>query len=263
MKQSTLPILVGAALLLALLAAAVLLRRAPTEEPGTAKAAIAPPRIPPSSSDPQELGRARERIAALEAELERVRAVQARSEKLLADLKPVAEMVEKARTNGASSEAKSDSDEKAFSTAMMGPRAAAGLLGLSGARRDDFKRAFDDAVEKIRALESTRAKVTVDGNRTRIEIPAFPQEAEAVYSAWLDWARGFFTPAEKENFNSQRMFDNLFGFKRGAHNRVILLERSGDGNLSVHETDAGGSSGSFNGPEDAQMLAAYAHLLKK
>jgi hypothetical protein len=260
-KHPTLPILAGAALLVLVLGAALVVRRGPRD----GEATPAPPRNAPSApeAESRELKRAMDRIATLEAELERIRATQAQSEKLLRDLKPFVDQVEAARKQVLSPGGTSPGEPRAFSTSMMGPGAAADLLGLDATRKDDFKRVFDETVDKIRALEAARAKVSVDGKKTRIEVPAFRPEAEALYEGWLQWARGFFTPAEKETFNKQRMFDGLFGPKRGLHDRVILLERPGDGTLVVHETDAGGSSGRINGAEDDGTMAAYAHLLKK
>ncbi|HYF00643.1 MAG TPA: hypothetical protein VEJ18_17105, partial [Planctomycetota bacterium] len=123
--------------------------------------------------------------------------------------------------------------------------------------------AFDEAVGQIRSLERSRARVSEDGAKTRIEVPAFAPEAEAVYAGWLQWARGFFTPQEREMFNAQRMFEGLFGFKRGMHDRVILVERLGDGTVRVHDTDAGGSSGRFTASENEGLMMSYAHLLRK
>ncbi|HYE98862.1 MAG TPA: hypothetical protein VEJ18_08125, partial [Planctomycetota bacterium] len=170
MKHPTAYRWAGVAFLVAAGVAAVMIRRPNGEPP--AKAA---PDADVSTrggeeggaADGLELGRARERIAALEQELERMRAAQARTEALLAELKPIAEMLKDARSGGALDAP--DPDEKAFAAAMMGPRTASDLLNLDPARRQEFKRAFDEAVGQIRSLERSRARVSEDGAKTRID----------------------------------------------------------------------------------------------
>jgi hypothetical protein len=59
------------------------------------------------------------------------------------------------------------------------------------------------------------------------------------------------------------MFESLFGYNRGKQDRAVLLEWNGDGTVSIHETNAAGGAGRFQGPMNEETLAAYAHLLQK
>jgi hypothetical protein len=249
---------VTAAVALGVVLGSVLFRQKPEPSPVAARPApVAADRTTP------ELAKAIDRIAALETQLQalqqKVDAPQPRKELLLKDLKELA----------AGAEAKTlfegtigDDDARPFGWHVPHkPSTVASMLGLDAARRKALEETYASFVDRIRTLEKEHAKVTVDGDTTRIEIAPFPIQGKALIDEWKGRLAGLLTSDEQDKY--KRLGLGLLPADIGQNERVVAIVDEKDGSAtSTEQSGEKGFSGSFKGPKE-MALAPYRHLLKK
>ena len=251
---------VTAAIAVGVVLGAILFRQ--RQEPAAPRPApVATPPVPADRTGP-ELARALDRITALETQLralqEKVDSPGTRKELLLKDLKEFAAGAEsKVLIQGGSE----DQDAMPFGWRIPHkPQTVAALLGLDAARRKTLEETYQSFVDRIRSLEKEHAKVTVDGETTRIEIGLFPIQGKALIDEWSGRLTALLTPDEKDKYKKLGL--GLLPADVGQHDRVIAIVDEGNGMASSTEQASDSFSGSYKGPKES-ALAPYRHLLKK
>ena len=227
-----------------------------------------PPPVLRGTDTPGEDAMAR-RMAALEAEVKKLREDLAAER---AKNKPLHDLVEQAEAAGmgpGSFEAGGPGLEVVGGPDHGGPLAAeiAKKLGLDAGRTKAFREAYERWLDKVEALEKEHAKVTVDGDTTTITIDRFGQAGDQLRREWDDLVEASLSADEKQAYDKQGARNRLVGSRSGDYARTITIKEAG-GSIRVTQEADDGKGGKtheeMQGPAMARdlMLQDYAHLLK-
>lgn len=217
-----------------LLVVALLVARRTDSE--TKPPAALPPRQNESTSRAvdAETSVLRDRVAKLEAKVLDLRARKEQLQLVKADLdrefkeKGVAWKYEEPEENR----------KKRWDRGMFnGVEDVASFLGVDPARRQALVAAWEDARQRAKLLEASRATVTVEGDVTTIKISPFPEEGYAVAMDLAQRVEAILTPAERDKYvSSDDMFSRFsshFTAEEKAKyrtNRMCLMSLIGRGN---------------------------------
>lgn len=225
------------------------------------------PQIPePPRSSPEDIETLRREIANLRVEQVRMQQELERTQKLESRVRNMATALKQWKLLDDAGQPQEIPSEE--SVAPLNVRDAAGvadLLGLDPGRAGAFTAAFESLDTQVRAIEAQRAKVSVEGDTTRIEIPAFPEEVEVLMQSWSDRLDALLTAAEKGKYKKYGLDLRLIRCRSWGANKTITIKRSGgQADISEVATGAGGGSSSGSvGPDNETTLAPYRHLLPR
>lgn len=228
-----------------------------------------PPRIEPELRAAPEASVAR-RLAALEAEVTRLREELASERAKTKPLRDLYEQAEKAGLEPGAFEAGGPGPvlvDGPDHGAPLAKHLATKFLGLDEARAKAFGEAYEQWLARVEELEKQHAEVKVNGDTTTITIGRFGADGDDLRRRWDDHVAGTLSADEKQAYDKQGVRNRLFGGRTGRMARTVTIAER-DGMVEVQDvgTDEGGGETQqvMKGPAMARdlMLRDYAHLLK-
>jgi hypothetical protein len=141
-------------------------------------------------------------------------------------------------------------------------------LTADTSRRSSLRKAYEDVMAKLRAVEAGRARVSTSGETTTVEISPYPEEGRALAEEWNRLLQSVLTPEELRAYGSCGMKEDLFKSDFGKNGRTIVIRR-GRGRCSISDTYESPSGDKTEDQNDVPLekaesaLAPYRHLLGK